>query len=356
MGLLRDFGEEVERNNCECMMKETANQRNPWIDILKAFAIYLVIVGHTLSNCIQNGGANKINSIIYFVHIPLFLVISGGLVKDKPMCKRFWLGIVKRFVIPYTVWTIILTTFYLGFEHLLHDGIEANVYVYLNNWCHSFLWFIKAYLVTYILWQILQYIKHPCCRLLVGSIILVLINLIAQGNKPLAEIASLSLYSYTLFGAGTWVKKYINKINIYIIVMLLICFLLCLPFATSQNNYFECSFSHMLQYGDWHIFIIRLVAGICISIALIWVGHNRQFGRSFYSHIIQGIGKRTLQIYMLQSLLVEAALNRVIRLNNDLMGNATSFAVAIVMTLLCYIIIEITMKNNLCRTLLWGAK
>ena len=337
-------------------MKETANQRNPWIDILKAFAIYLVIVGHTLSNCIQNGGANKINSIIYFVHIPLFLVISGGLVKDKPMCKRFWLGLVKRFVIPYTVWTIILTTFYLGFEHLLHDGIEANVYVYLNNWCHSFLWFIKAYLVTYILWQILQYIKHPCCRLLVGSIILVLINLIAQGNKPLAEIASLSLYSYTLFGAGTWVKKYINKINIYIILMLLICFLLCLPFATSQNNYFECSFSHMLQYGDWHIFIIRLVAGICISIALIWVGHNRQFGRSFYSHIIQGIGKRTLQIYMLQSLLVEAALNRVIRLNNDLMGNATSFAVAIVMTLLCYIIIEITMKNNLCRTLLWGAK
>lgn len=338
------------------MMKQTANQRNPWIDTLKAFAIYLVIVGHTLSNCIQNGGANKINSIIYFVHIPLFLVISGGLVKDKPKCKRFWLGLVKRFVIPYTVWTIILTTFYLGFEHLLHDGIEANVYVYLNNWCHSFLWFIKAYLVTYIMWQALQYLKHPCCRLLVGSIILVLINLIAQGNKPLAEIASLSLYSYTLFGAGTWVKKYINKINIYIIVMLLICFLLCLPFATSQNNYFECSFSHMLQYGDWHIFIIRLVAGICISIALIWVGHNRQLGRSFYSHIIQGIGKRTLQIYMLQSLLVEAALNRVIRLNNDFIGIATSFAVAIVMTLLCYIIIEITMKNNLCRTLLWGAK
>lgn len=302
------------------------------------------------------GGANKINSIIYFVHIPLFLVISGGLVKDKPMCKRFWLGLVKRFVIPYTVWTIILTTFYLGFEHLLHDGIEANVYVYLNNWCHSFLWFIKAYLVTYIMWQALQYLKHPCCRLLVGSIILVLINLIAQGNKPLAEIASLSLYSYTLFGAGTWVKKYINKINIYIIVMLLICFLLCLPFATSQNNYFECSFSHMLQYGDWHIFIIRLVAGVCISIALIRVGRNKQLGSFVYDHIIQGVGRRTLQIYMLQSLLVEAALNRVIRLDNDFIGIATSFVVAIVMTLLCYIIIEITMKNNLCRTLLWGAK
>ena len=301
-------------------------------------------------------GANKINSIIYFVHIPLFLVISGGLVKDKTMCKRFWLGLVKRFVIPYTVWTIILTTFYLGFEHLLHDGIEANVYVYLNNWSHSFLWFIKAYLVTYILWQALQYFKHPCSRLLVGSIILVLINLIVQGNMPLAEISSLSLYSYTLFGAGTWVKKYINKISIYNIVMLIICFLSCLPFATSQNNYFECSFSHMLQYGDWHIFIIRLVAGVCISIALIRVGRNKQLGSFVYDHIIQGVGRRTLQIYMLQSLLVEATLNRVIRLDNDFIGIATSFVVAIVMTLLCYKIIEITMKNNLCRTLLWGAK
>ena len=272
------------------------------------------------------------------------------------MCKRFWLGLVKRFVIPYTVWTIILTTFYLGFEHLLHDGIEANVYVYLNNWSHSFLWFIKAYLVTYILWQALQYFKHPCSRLLVGSIILVLINLIVQGNMPLAEISSLSLYSYTLFGAGTWVKKYINKISIYNIVMLIICFLSCLPFATSQNNYFECSFSHMLQYGDWHIFIIRLVAGVCISIALIRVGRNKQLGSFVYDHIIQGVGRRTLQIYMLQSLLVEATLNRVIRLDNDFIGIATSFVVAIVMTLLCYIIIEITMKNNLCRTLLWGAK
>ena len=138
--------------------------------------------------------------------------------------------------------------------------------------------------------------------------------------------------------------------------MLIICFLSCLPFATSQNNYFECSFSHMLQYGDWHIFIIRLVAGICISIALIWVGSNKQLGCFAYNHIIQGVGRRTLQIYMLQSLLVEAALHRVIRLNNDFMGIATSFVVAIVMTLLCYIIIEITMKINLCRTLLWGAK
>lgn len=65
------------------MISLNRKQRNPWLDNLKAFAIYLVIVGHVLSNCMQNGGGNRVNSIIYFIHIPLFLVISGLLVKDK---------------------------------------------------------------------------------------------------------------------------------------------------------------------------------------------------------------------------------------------------------------------------------
>lgn len=37
-------------------MKQITKLRNPWLDNLKAFAIYLVIVGHVLSNCMQNGG------------------------------------------------------------------------------------------------------------------------------------------------------------------------------------------------------------------------------------------------------------------------------------------------------------
>lgn len=38
------------------MISLNRKQRNPWLDNLKAFAIYLVIVGHVLSNCMQNGG------------------------------------------------------------------------------------------------------------------------------------------------------------------------------------------------------------------------------------------------------------------------------------------------------------
>lgn len=331
-------------------------KRNPWLDCLKALAIYLVIVGHVLSNCMQNGGADRINGIIYFIHIPLFLVISGLLVKDKPIDNVFWLILLRRFVLPYTVWTIVLTTFYQGARHLLHDGIVTNIEVYFSNWCHSFLWFIKAYLVTYILWQILQ--KLSCrWRLITGTVLLTVLNLCVQNYPPLAEIASLSLYSFTLFGIGSCVKKYISNIGTYGVMIFALCFLLCLPFATPHNNYFECSFTHMLETGDWYIFMIRFVAGTCISVALICVGNMILVRSSFInSRIIQSVGQRTLQIYMLQSLLVEAALNRVVHLKNDFIGIVVAFAIAFIMTLLCYVIIQKTINFKLCRALLWGVK
>ena len=34
-------------------------KRNPWLDNLKAFAIYLVIAGHVLANCMPNGGGTQ---------------------------------------------------------------------------------------------------------------------------------------------------------------------------------------------------------------------------------------------------------------------------------------------------------
>lgn len=298
----------------------------------------------------------KIDGIISFVHIPLFLVISGLLVKDKTLDKQFGKGLLLRFVVPYTVWTIVLTTFYQGTGHLLHDGLKANAETYLSNWGHSFLWFIKAYLVTYILWQVLQ--KLSCWwRLIVGTVLLFGLNLVVLHNRALSEIASLSLYTYTLFGVGACVKKHMNRINRYTIVALFGCFLLCSPYATLSNSYFECSFSHMLQYGDWHIFLIRMTAGACVSIALISCGRwIRQRKSPVQLRVLQGIGQRTLQIYMLQSLLVEGALNRVIRLNDDAWGTVSAFVIALAMTWLCYVIIRYTQKLKLCRILLWGNK
>lgn len=198
-------------------------QRNPWLDDLKAFAIYLVILGHIINNCIINGYESRICGILYFTHIPLFLVISGMLVKDKPINTKFLQNLLLRFVVPYTVWSVILTTFYLGRKHLFYDSLTSNVIVYYNNWCHSFLWFIKVYLIVFVLWQILKKSTIQK-RFIIGTFILVIFNLITQENKILAELASLSLYAYTLFGAGALLKNYSYKLTTIHMFILLIFF------------------------------------------------------------------------------------------------------------------------------------
>lgn len=325
-------------------------ERNIWLDYLKAFAIYLVILGHTINNCISDGYESRICGIIYFIHIPMFLVISGMLAKDKPMNGVFWKGILLRFMIPYTTWTIILTTFYLGVGHLLHDSFIENIELYFSNWCHSFLWFIKVYVIVIVLWQSLKRLI-PWRRFVVGTIVLIGINMIVQQNKALAELASLSLYAYTLFGLGAWLKKYSYKLKPVHIFLMLMVFVVCLPLATTSNNYFELSFGKMMVTGHWHVFFVRMIAGVCISMAIICCG------KALYPphlHTLQNIGKRTLQIYMLQSLLVEAALNRILCLPNTFGGYILAFIIAGAMTLLCYIIVEYSNRIKACSILLWG--
>lgn len=213
----------------------------PWLDTLKAFAIYLVILGHIINNCIINGYESRLCGILYFTHVPLFLVISGMLVKDKPINTNFLLNLLLRFVVPYTTWSVILTTFYLGRKHLFYDSLTSNIIAYYNNWCHSFLWFIKVYLIVFVLWQILKKFTIQK-RFIIGTFILVIFNLITQENKILAELASLSLYAYTLFGAGALLKNYLYKLTTIHMFILLIFFATCLPFATTSNNYFELPF------------------------------------------------------------------------------------------------------------------
>lgn len=324
------------------------------IDYIKAIAIYLVILGHIFSNCIENGYDSTVNGIIYFIHIPLFLFISGYLAKDKQITKTiFWKNIILRFIIPYTTWTIILSSFYIGIKGIMNNDISVNAIIYFNNWCHSFLWFIKVYIIIYVLWQLLQELSF-CKRFIMGIGILIIINIVFINNNFLSELFSLSLYSYTLFAFGACCKQSIDMMKPNYIIYSLLVFAICLPFATTSNNYFECSFKYLYYTGNWYIFIIRFIAGISISIFLLLILKRIKYNNKI--NFIQSIGRNTLQIYMLQSLVVEAALNRFIFLPNKVTSYLISVCLAILMTFLCSLFIRYSSHNRIINILLWGQK
>lgn len=71
-------------------------QRVNWIDWGKVFAIYLVVLGHLVSN---DGTEGRIHDFIYLFHMPFFFFISGLLFKIKEnnirdLFSRIWRSLI----------------------------------------------------------------------------------------------------------------------------------------------------------------------------------------------------------------------------------------------------------------------
>lgn len=80
-------------------------KRNIYIDIAKCIAIYLVVIGHILSQV-----ANKDVTLITFCHIPCFFLISGFLLRHTIVHyknKYIFQKKISTLLIPYLFWSAI---------------------------------------------------------------------------------------------------------------------------------------------------------------------------------------------------------------------------------------------------------
>ncbi|HEX7713937.1 MAG TPA: acyltransferase family protein [Bacillota bacterium] len=84
-------------------METKAHGRFDFIDLLKGLGIFLVVWGHTMT---------PRSVFIYSFHMPLFFFISGYLHRNKPI-QEFFIGKIKRLLIPYALVTVLSWLFYL---------------------------------------------------------------------------------------------------------------------------------------------------------------------------------------------------------------------------------------------------
>ena len=122
------------------------NQRIKWIDLCKGFAIVLVVLGHSYSS--SNGLLTWINSF----HMPLFFMISGFLFEYRERYKRtiqqVFLENIKSLLIPYYIYSILMTLFVLllrtsggkGFK----DGFVVGMKQILLLYGNSPVWFLSC--------------------------------------------------------------------------------------------------------------------------------------------------------------------------------------------------------------------
>lgn len=126
------------------------NLRIIFIDIAKAIAIVLVVIGHYFpDNHPQWYG--EMNSIIYGFHMPLFMFASGfvyiATVKDEPYQSFIWRK-VKRLLIPYLAVSVLIISIKLMSQGSVYVENPVTVLSYIKVFylpeAGYFTWFVWA--------------------------------------------------------------------------------------------------------------------------------------------------------------------------------------------------------------------
>ena len=297
-------------------------------DILKLYAIFLVIWGHSIqyflsSNCYDE----PIFRIIYSFHMPLFMMISGYF-STSSMSLPPLLFIKKKFrqlLLPVLSWVIVMRMVRL----FIHTQFftEDNTLLYIKEaFCRiisgccgpSPFWFIKTCFFCYLLAYLGSNLKNK-------NIWMFLTFTLSQCITFIPNLAIL----YPCFLIGIILKDY-QKFYYYICHNYLWClgvFLLMLCFwdkffwgfdgslKTIVINYFHTNNSFFLAIISR---LYQITIGIVGSLSLIGLFCSLVPQEKTNKLILLccNWGKYTLGIYILQSLILETFLARYILLDN----------------------------------------
>lgn len=131
--------------------------RIEYIDIAKGIGILLIVLGH--NHWIQNSH-NKLLSIIFSFHVPLFFFLSGMLFNPNVPFKTLIARKSDSLLKPYCVTLLGLMPFYLFFNDT--KAINYIIYIFCG-YCPPFwipLWFLPhLFLVFLFAWGIVKFLK-----------------------------------------------------------------------------------------------------------------------------------------------------------------------------------------------------
>lgn len=294
--------------------------RSEELDISKGIAIFLVVWGHIIQYSFagkEEFYENIIFRLIYGFHMPLFMIISGYLFFyscEKYDLKRIVKKQFKNIIYPLFIWNII----FLG-SKLLYRKIEINSFgdfLGLLNVSLRDLWFLWSIFIISILIAVVHLGGNNKDRLWIGYILIFAILIALPDKIQPSKTMNIWLYPYFLTGfifAGTGgnvlrerIAKYKIKYGFIIIYPILIHYFHFRDYIyISKINPFCSEYGFKNQVS---IDIFRWIlgyTGIGFMMALIYKLSQITNIKKFLYLLFGRLGKITLQIYILQRLLLE---------------------------------------------------
>ena len=267
--------------------------RLTYIDFLKGFAIFLMVMGHFLSWTFENGlpasnmSVRIVRDIIYAFHMPLFMFMSGYVIDLKSRnftSNAAIFGLEKKRI--QTILIPSITAFVMGF--LLRNGLLELP------------WFLTALFINTSLFCFIQWICLAChasrwvlnVSLAGGYLILFVINKTTEGsfaNEFFALTQTQIMYPYFVLGYlfnHYDAYQYFRRYPIYTIALIGFCLLFYIYYFHNRND--SNSTRAILRY-------LLALSGITVCYELSRSINNNS---SLYKWFIM-LGVASLQIYLL---------------------------------------------------------
>lgn len=348
-------------------MKKQVKKRSPYIDIIKAILIILVIIGHS----IQYGSGstyletqsffnNYLFKFIYSFHMPLFIMISGYLSYNsinKNTLKETVISKFKTLIVPLLVWSII--PFIINTNSFIN--IKESIKLFITTFSTN-LWFLWSLFYINILMKIInKYFKDN----IYIYILSILITFILPNTLIIKYFnIQFSLYSfmYFFFLIGYFYKKYNleEKLHKYInnktlIINTIIFILLLIPFSTNDYIY-TSGINITTDYKQLVIDIYRYILGLSGSIEILLLVRIiiNKLNKNIQDKLLY-IGKNTLGIYIISSI-IQPYLLPIITKNLSNINYLLIFIESFSVLIISIIGIELIKKNKYLSKYLLGDK
>ena len=311
--------------------------RLKYIDIAKGIGIFLVIWGHLIAD-------GFINNLIYSFHMPMFLFLSGYMlrIKNAALSGAFAKKLVKQLLVPYFVFSAV----YLVWEFLvIRESFVGIIYMTYQTvtfrgmaplWFLASLFFAEFFFLALMKWN---KVATTVIMVLLGLLHVVLGRYIDLSNlggfisNPLLFLVRTSLCAPILAcGYGfchvlqkrTLVEN--KRFGCFVVscVMLAVCVYITAVTEIDVNV-------HLYAFSSIGLFAVTAIAG-SIGILTLSIAIKK-------CRIIESMGQSSLMLMVLHYPITQI-LKNYIRFDNKVRSVAVSFATAVVLMAVLYLLLK----------------
>lgn len=333
--------------------KTASGGRIVYIDYLKSFAIFTVILGHSIQQVSGSSHLSYVYDVIYSFHMPLFMTISGlflGSVMSGGL-REVLLGKARSLLLPVVSFSVVVFALRLFTPVDLTDGLTFFGYLFGGD-----MWFLKYLFACICLAFVFKSLfRSDAVAALLPASVLVFVSRVGLFRLLPCLWLGYFLRKYE----SLWVGRR------RVVCLSFIVFLMLLPFWVLEYDYplyriLTLKDGLSLSFPALAVVLYRFAigaAGSVFFISLFSVCFSHAAADGLFSRFVRTWGRRTLGIYCLQIYLLEDVFGRIhIPYTGEWLDTALVLAVAVAEFVLCGFLVGLLERNRYTAFLFLGRR